>query len=452
VEYAVREGIVSGYPDGTFKPENTINRAEFSKIVINALAPKETIDTCLTSAPRTVFFSQNLVFPDVAKSAWFAKFLCTARAKNIINGYPDGTFRPDGTVNAAEGAKILAGAFALTENIPPPDSLNPRWYEPYLRLLTERHAIPLSVQTPESLLTRGELVQIMYRLKENLTALPGAYFEDLVGRERGPCEQENSGVFRSLQEALGVPERVCSLLLGRDVRVGDGEPLEFIPSNIGTFRFVRVLDLTGNNLFSLPREIGDLQQLETLIVGQNTIAQLPQSFARLQGLRHLDLSQNQFSIIPESVMELQSLERLQIDDNPLQFLSKTIGNLRSLRFLSLLRTPIVELPEELFSLQYLSDLRIGGVMLENISDRLGSLQSLHHLTINGQLTSLPGSIGNLTALESLDLRGNQFTAIPPALGKLPKLKELWLTGNPIPSSAVKQFQDAHPGVKVQTRD
>lgn len=91
ITYVQGEGIVNGYPDGTFQPFAAINRAEFTKIVMGALFNDMEGGNC---------------FPDV-KDQWFAPYVCRAKAEGIIGGYPDGTFGPEKPVSFAEAATIF---------------------------------------------------------------------------------------------------------------------------------------------------------------------------------------------------------------------------------------------------------------------------------------------------------------------------------------------------------
>lgn len=151
IEYTQSQRIVSGYPDGTFQPERTINRAEFTKMIIGAQFAASTIGECLQKA--------TLPFSDVPGGAWFSPSVCTAFKRGIISGYNDGTFRPDRSINVAEAAKIVVGAF----NLPTGADSEP-WYVPFVTSLEKRDAIPSTVQSPSSLLTRGELAFIIWKL------------------------------------------------------------------------------------------------------------------------------------------------------------------------------------------------------------------------------------------------------------------------------------------------
>ena len=94
----LRMGVVQGYPDGAFKPENPITRAEFSKMVALAFGypPSASSD-----------------FPDVA-GTWAEPYVAGLGRSQILTGYPDGSFKPSKGVTRAEAAAILARVAGLT--------------------------------------------------------------------------------------------------------------------------------------------------------------------------------------------------------------------------------------------------------------------------------------------------------------------------------------------------
>lgn len=98
VEYLAERGIIQGHPDGEFKPENSINRAELTKIAV------------LSSAPDVDLTPYKNCFPDV-REEWFAKYVCYAKEQGWVQGYltadGDSFFRPAQTINKAELLKVL---------------------------------------------------------------------------------------------------------------------------------------------------------------------------------------------------------------------------------------------------------------------------------------------------------------------------------------------------------
>lgn len=91
-------GIVNGYPDGTFGPNKTITRAEFAKIA-DYLAGLGSSVTGMQSTPSS--------FKDLKTSDWFNGAVNLAASQGFVEGYPDGTFRPNRTVTQAEVITVL---------------------------------------------------------------------------------------------------------------------------------------------------------------------------------------------------------------------------------------------------------------------------------------------------------------------------------------------------------
>ncbi|MFC5530961.1 S-layer homology domain-containing protein [Cohnella yongneupensis] len=101
IKQAVKDGIVKGYPDGTFQPDATVTRAEFAVMLINALKPEGE--------------GAELKFTDADKiGAWAKKAIAQAVQAGIIKGYDDGSFRPDAQITRAEMASMLAKASGKT--------------------------------------------------------------------------------------------------------------------------------------------------------------------------------------------------------------------------------------------------------------------------------------------------------------------------------------------------
>ncbi|MFC4599568.1 InlB B-repeat-containing protein [Cohnella hongkongensis] len=97
IKLAVVTGIVSGYPDGTFRPNQTVTRAEFAVLLIKALDPKGE--------------GSMLAFADRDKiGAWAQQAVARAAQAGWIKGYSDGSFRPNAEITRAEMAAMIASA------------------------------------------------------------------------------------------------------------------------------------------------------------------------------------------------------------------------------------------------------------------------------------------------------------------------------------------------------
>ena len=195
-----------------------------------------------------------------------------------------------------------------------------------------------------------------------------------------------------------------------------------LPRELGQLSDLRTLDL-GNNSFSgpIPPELGDLHRLEQLRLAGNRISgEIPRELGRLSELRTLDLWNNSLSgRIPSELGDLHRLEQLHLDWNQISGeIPRELGQLSELRLLILsnnfLSGPI---PPEL------GDLR-----------RLAALKARRN-RLSG---SIPSALGRLAEAEFVDLSDNQFDGgIPPQLGALSRLLELNLSDNrlngPIPA-------------------
>lgn len=165
INYLQSQEIVTGYDDGSFKPERSINRAEFVKTIVGSLSDfSETeLNNCKIN-----------YFTDTDANAWYSSYLCYAKEKNLIDGYPDGTFKPEQLVNFVEASKIIANAqdLGVTEELTV-------WYEGFVEALENNFAIPSTVQTFSSNVTRGEMAEILWRLKTGNQAQTSKRFMDL---------------------------------------------------------------------------------------------------------------------------------------------------------------------------------------------------------------------------------------------------------------------------------
>ena len=174
IEYLRTQNVIRGYADGTFKPNARINRAEFVELMINPFILDTTgMGTCIQA--NGIKSRATIYFSDVAKDAWYAENICFAKVSQIIDGYPDGTFKPGHYINFVEAAKIIADVFSLniTENV-----TGEFWFRPYVQSLSDMHAIPLGITRLDQAITRGQMAQIVYRLKVNSTDRAGMAFNE----------------------------------------------------------------------------------------------------------------------------------------------------------------------------------------------------------------------------------------------------------------------------------
>lgn len=163
VEELVRAGVINGNPDGTFKPEDNVNRAAMLKMLY--LAEGKTPD------PLSV-----RCFPDVEIGSWYEPYVCDAAARKYVNGYADGTFRPDSPVNRVEALKMIMTVFQIPlhevneanrEIVNFADVSLSAWYTQYLLTAYNTQVLPIPGEQgayfyPDNELSRGEAAAIIY--------------------------------------------------------------------------------------------------------------------------------------------------------------------------------------------------------------------------------------------------------------------------------------------------
>jgi internalin A len=86
------------------------------------------------------------------------------------------------------------------------------------------------------------------------------------------------------------------------------------------------LDLSGQNIKTIPPEIAQLTNLRELNLSENQITQIPDAIAQLTNLRELNLSENQITEIPDAIEALSKLEDLDLRGNPLTIPPEILGS------------------------------------------------------------------------------------------------------------------------------
>lgn len=179
IDFVEDENIVNGYSDGTFRPDNLITRAEFTKIIVNALYDEDEIEDC-----------NDEVFDDVDNDNKFFEYICLAEEKDIVSGYSDDRFRPDEYITLGEASKILAEAYNFLS-----DRNDLRVYA---EELIERRAIPEELRALNEYVTRGQMAEMVYRIEEDITnrdyLRESALYDQIVSLEVDEYDSRNDEI------------------------------------------------------------------------------------------------------------------------------------------------------------------------------------------------------------------------------------------------------------------
>ena len=154
-ETQIHNAYISGYPDGTVGPDKTITRAEAAVMFYNLLDEKNGyINT----------------FTDVPENQWYSEAVITLAGMGVVNGYLDGTFRPDAPITRAEFVTIAVN-FAKAGNgtyCSFADVSQDMWYYGAVAKASEKGWIggyPDGTFGPERYITRAEVTVIINRME-----------------------------------------------------------------------------------------------------------------------------------------------------------------------------------------------------------------------------------------------------------------------------------------------
>ncbi len=141
-----------------FRPYQDITRAEFVKMLVRSLS-------C-----RYVYLGKDTPYSDIDQSKWYAEYIKFATEQWWINGYSDGTFKPNNPITRNEAAKIFSRAIRLQENPnlknPYADVPNNSEFLPYIKSLRKAGIMKGKTNTqfsPETLIPRTEASRMIYR-------------------------------------------------------------------------------------------------------------------------------------------------------------------------------------------------------------------------------------------------------------------------------------------------
>ena len=159
--------------------------------------------------------------------------------------------------------------------------------------------------------------------------------------------------------------------------------------------------------------------------------------------KKLNLSYNQLQTLPDSIGELSRLQKLNLNYNRLTSIPKQIGKLKSLEILNLgydenlnmseddnYCNCLTSLPSEIGDLESLNILYVTDNKLTSLPDQIGKLKKLEFLQLErNKIKKIPKGIGNLTNLKELSIYQNKLESLPYEITKLKNIERLWLNDN-----------------------
>ena len=223
-------GIVSGYSDGNYHPEDGLTRAQFCKLAVLAEGHG---DQVTGSAYRTLF-------SDVTATHWAAPYVNLAYEEGLVAGYGNGSFGPDDPVSVGQAVTVALRLLGYTT-----EDVGPFWPEDYMSLGEKLGLLDGLSTDPDHALTRGEAALLLYSLLSQSDRNGADYLDQL-------CASKVAG----------------AVLLDTDAQADDGatglvqvctaqglsyyEPAGTLPDALEGYRGTLLLDKAGDTVGFLP--------------------------------------------------------------------------------------------------------------------------------------------------------------------------------------------------------
>jgi len=189
---------------------------------------------------------------------------------------------------------------------------------------------------------------------------------------------------------------------------------------------VYILDLSGQNITEIPKEINKLANLQVFIFQNNNVVKLP--------------------------VEIGDLKKLQIikgDNNLLTYLPYEIGFCSNLYEMSFKNNKIYTLPNSFDKLKKMGKINLDYNSFKDFPPQILMLKKLVSCNIsNNYINYLPAEISNLRRLSYFNLANNLFDDVPNQIAALPNLKEINITGNNFNQKKLSLVKNLIPNVVI----
>lgn len=173
-------GVIKGYEDGSFKPDQNVTRAEFTAMLMRMLKLGSIGNTSAAELPFTDIDDND------SDINWAIPDINTAYAKKTINGYEDGTFRPSANVAYEEAVKMIVCTLGYVASV----DVDP-WYANYTSIANQKGITKIAskIGAPETPATRACIAQLLYdsldvKIVENEEITNKTILNDYLGYEK----------------------------------------------------------------------------------------------------------------------------------------------------------------------------------------------------------------------------------------------------------------------------
>lgn len=242
----VSRGVMAGYPDGTFRPEASVTRAEFVKMVNNVFG----YDTL-----------GSISFPDVSASYWGYDDIAKGVFAGYINGDENGYFKPEDPLTREEAASIICRIKGLAPNQTPVSQYSDSdkiaaWSAPYVGAVTQFGYMEGNGDgtfNPTKALSRAEAASVLAKAESSktYTSTPSSGINSGSSSGNSGSSSNNSGTSNTLHRdgytsSTKDSDKVSDYTMSSGENKLSGKTITgnlYLPSNLGA-KTVRLEDLT----------------------------------------------------------------------------------------------------------------------------------------------------------------------------------------------------------------
>lgn len=247
----VDDGVINGYEDGTFKPEATITRAEFAKLLAVASAPTGTKFTAQTTKYTDMLDASS-------PSAWAIPYVNYASGTKVVDGYPDGTFKPTKTVTYGEAVKMIVCTLNYGSVV---EQLDP-WYKGYVNIASQIGLSKYANGEGSEEASRGIVAQLIYNMKSCKPLVNGEVSDETFDESKDNSVSSEGILYGVFEHSLtGRNLTKNEVLIGNNVyRLGKlnynnlknmvGQKVSFKFTNDSKPELTKVTPISEDNVFT----------------------------------------------------------------------------------------------------------------------------------------------------------------------------------------------------------
>lgn len=229
IEILTDSGVIVGYPDGTFKPDDNVTRAEFASMAIKALGQEHT----------TV--AQPVEFTDITPEHWAYDAIQKALYFDLISSGDGSQFRPDDSVSRAEATTVAVNALTTAQisqakarevlakyadaDTISEDFLIPAGKSEILNMIVVMPGNEKAMLEPDRPATRAEVAAILYNMTKQAKLNPNAKLAEAMRKKTGEGfvipEATVQGSIGTIPAGAVIPVKITKYISTQSSKAGE---------------------------------------------------------------------------------------------------------------------------------------------------------------------------------------------------------------------------------------